>query len=312
MKIHISNNWCNTKHFFLYKLLDKFYNGGVELTPDPINCDIFIHSVFGNDDFYKTTKAKYKIFNIWEGRFYLQIAKERLKYSDLSISHMPTENNNLRVPLWYSWIDWWNENSSDELNQICYQSHHYIGKNLLPDSFVPSPENIKNNIYSSESVYCRPNFAAMLVGNMESDSLKVRVQIFNDITSNVEQVHGYGLAFNNRFEGNKIDLLTNYRFNICYENDIQLGYTSEKLFDAKFSGCIPLYFGDADYSKKDFNQKCFRNRLDFDNNYDFIQDIKKLNSDKNYFIDVCNEPLFNENQYPSLDYIFEKFNEVLK
>ena len=129
MKIHICNNWCNTKHFFVYKLLEKYFFGNVEYTGDPINCDILIHSVFGNEEYYKTTKAKYKIFCLHETRFYLDIAKERFNYSDLALTFMPTEGKNFRLPLWYMWIDWWGENSSEELIQVCGQSHHYIGKN---------------------------------------------------------------------------------------------------------------------------------------------------------------------------------------
>jgi hypothetical protein len=312
MKIHISNNWCNTEQFFVYKLLKKYFNNDVELTSDPINCDIFIHSVFGNDDYYKTTKAKFKIFCLWETRFYLDIAKERIQYSDLSLTYMPTEGKNIRFPLWYMWIDWWNENGGDEVTVVCGQSHHYIGKNTLKDEWVPTINNIKTNIYTSGSVWNRNKFCSMLVGNCEESSVKVRSEIFNEVSKNIEPVFGMGLAFGKRFEGNKIDLLTNFKFNLCYENSVHEGYVSEKLFDAKFAGCIPLYYGDPIYSQKDFNKNSFLNRLDYSNNTDYIKEIKKLNSDKEYFISKCNEPLFTEDKFPSLDFFYEKFDEVFK
>lgn len=40
---------------------------------------------------------------------------------------------------------------------------------------------------------------------------------------------------------NKIEVMSNYRFALVIEND--LSFVSEKLFDALFSGCIPIYVG---------------------------------------------------------------------
>jgi len=42
----------------------------------------------------------------------------------------------------------------------------------------------------------------------------------------------------------KFDLLSRYKYVICTENCINsLGYISEKIFDAFFAGCVPLYLG---------------------------------------------------------------------
>lgn len=310
MKIAISNNWIYDERWWLFKLFKNYFKGEVELTKDIDNCDILLYSTFGSEDSYKTSKAKFKIFCSWETRFYIDITNERIQYADLALTYMPSEGKNLRLPMWYHWIDWWNENAGDEVTLVCGQSHHYIGKNILPPEFVPTPDNIKSNLYTSESVSQRKNFCAMLVGNMEPDSIKVRKEIFDAVTIDIYPVNGFGVAFNNRFEGNKIDLLRNFRYNLCYENSIHEGYVTEKPFDAKFAGCIPLYYGDPVYSAIDFNKNALLNRLDYSNNDDFIKEIKKLESDKSYFIDKCNEPLFNI--IPSLDYVYERFNGVFK
>ena len=309
MKVSVCNTWMDNENFFIFKLLKNLYSE-VEFTSDNINCDILIYSVFGNSDSFKYSKAKYKIFCSWETRFYLDILKERIDYADICLTYMPTKDKNFRLPLWYLWIDWWNENSSDNLNVICSQSHHYIGKNLLDSNLVPTPENIKSNIYSSEDIWNRPNFCSMLVGNVEESSIKIRSKVFNDINTNIDKIHGYGLAFNNRFEGNKINLLKNFRFNVCYENSVHEGYVTEKLFDAKFAGCIPIYYGDIKYSEIDFNKNCFINRFNFDSDIDFISFIKSIYSDKEKFIDIANEPLFNN--LPTLDNVYEFLKEKIK
>lgn len=44
-------------------------------------------------------------------------------------------------------------------------------------------------------------------------------------------------------DNNKIEYLTDYKFNICPENSNHNGYVTEKVFQAIYSGCIPIYYG---------------------------------------------------------------------
>jgi hypothetical protein len=310
MKVAILNNWCNDEQFFIYKLLKQLFP--VELTNDPINCDILIHSVFGFDESYKHTKAKFKILTSWETRFYIDIFNERLPYSDIVISYHPTKNNFYRLPLWYQWIDWWNENSSDQVTTVCGQSHHYIGGNTLPNHLVPTPLNIRKNIYTAPSVRKRPNFCAMLVGNMEPECVAPRQEIYNELSKNIDVVSGFGLAFQNRFEGNKIELLTRFKANCCYENSIHRGYTTEKILDAIFAGCLPIYSGDPEYSKIDFNQKRFLNRQDYSSTAEFVKEVKSVMEDKFEFDDIINQPMFTDNQIPNLDGIYQFLEDKIK
>ena len=41
-------------------------------------------------------------------------------------------------------------------------------------------------------------------------------------------------------------VLRQYKFAICYENAVFPGYLTEKIFDALFAGCIPVYLGTPD------------------------------------------------------------------
>ena len=43
---------------------------------------------------------------------------------------------------------------------------------------------------------------------------------------------------------NKVSILENYRFSICYENSRDaVGYITEKIFDCFAAGCVPVYWG---------------------------------------------------------------------
>jgi hypothetical protein len=56
------------------------------------------------------------------------------------------------------------------------------------------------------------------------------------------EVDVYGRLVGKPIE-NKLELLKNYKFNLCFENDLYPNYVTEKIFDAWYSGCIPIYWG---------------------------------------------------------------------
>jgi len=41
----------------------------------------------------------------------------------------------------------------------------------------------------------------------------------------------------------KSDVLSKYRFSLCFENMAMTGYVTEKIFDCLYAGCVPLYLG---------------------------------------------------------------------
>lgn len=61
---------------------------------------------------------------------------------------------------------------------------------------------------------------------------------------------------------NKSDVYGRYSFALCYENMAMSGYITEKIFDALFSGCVPIYWGAPNIS--DFiPADCFIDRREF-------------------------------------------------
>jgi hypothetical protein len=41
----------------------------------------------------------------------------------------------------------------------------------------------------------------------------------------------------------KYEVLSQYRFSLCFENMAMTGYVTEKIFDCLYAGCVPLYLG---------------------------------------------------------------------
>jgi len=94
----------------------------------------------------------------------------------------------------------------------------------------------------------------------------------------------------------KIDILKNYKFAICFENSKNInGYITEKIFNCFQAGCVPIYLG-ADNITKYIPQNCFIDKRNFKSynelfiylktmtkkDYDaYLQNINNfLNSDK--------------------------------
>ena len=44
----------------------------------------------------------------------------------------------------------------------------------------------------------------------------------------------------------KLDLISNYRFSLCFENMVRPGYITEKIIDCFVAGTLPIYFGAPD------------------------------------------------------------------
>lgn len=61
---------------------------------------------------------------------------------------------------------------------------------------------------------------------------------------------------------NKHDVYRKYDFALCFENMAMSGYVTEKLFDALFSSCIPVYWGAPDIAKY-VPQDCYIKLDDF-------------------------------------------------
>lgn len=116
-----------------------------------------------------------------------------------------------------------------------------------------------------------------------------------------EIVFGYKkyLTYKGEVEADdKIELLANFKYCICYENLTAVkGYITEKIFDCFKAKCIPIYWG-ASNIEKYIPKDCFIDFRDFDYDYEkllnflnsidekrynhYIKNIERLLSDKKF------------------------------
>jgi hypothetical protein len=74
----------------------------------------------------------------------------------------------------------------------------------------------------------------------------------------------------------KRDILSQYRFSICYENARDFsGYITEKIFDCFFAGNVPVYWG-ADNVSKIIPSNCYIDRREFKDTADVYKFLKTM------------------------------------
>lgn len=116
-------------------------------------------------------------------------------------------------------------------------------------------------------------FACAIIGNPHPIRLKAiqslrkigKVDVFGRIT---------GTLVSNKFE-----VARNYRYTVCFENDLYPGYVTEKLLQAYATGTIPIYWGDLG-NDIHINRDCFVNLKDFKSIDDFINYIAAIDENK--------------------------------
>lgn len=263
-------------NFFIY--LIRSVKENVNIT-SPENADIIFYSCFGNS--HKNFNTK-KIFFTGEN------LRPNFNDCDLSLSFDFDDynNKNMRLPLWYLYIDWFNVKS--------YNNPEW----LIPVEYLSGDNEFTKK---DKNKFCSTVF---------SSPYNTRFNMVN-LLNTYKQVDCYGKIHNNKLpdgEKYKMDIISNYKFNICFENSIYPGYFTEKLLHAKIAGCIPIYYSDKSYSE-DFNTKCCINLIDFENEYDFFEYIKLIDNNDKLYNNILSEALFNTQL--SLDSILNNFKKII-
>ncbi|GAA9398639.1 hypothetical protein TH0818_14090 [Helicobacter pylori] len=142
----------------------------------------------------------------------------------------------------------------------------------------------------NESDPLKRGFASFVASNANAPIRNA----FCDALNSIEPVAGGGAVRNTlgyKVE-NKNEFLSQYKFNLCFENSQGYGYVTEKILDAYFSHTIPIYWGSPSVAK-DFNPKSFVNVHDFKNFDEAIDYVRYLHTHQNAYLDMLYENPLN-------------------
>jgi hypothetical protein len=145
-------------------------------------------------------------------------------------------------------------------------------------------------------------FCAFVAGNGNN---KIRNR-FYQLLNNQKTVDSAGGYMNSigysapREDKDYWTFLSDYKFNICFENNVKDEYITEKLFHAYMGGCIPIYYG-SPKALEYFNKDAFLYLPDSsDESMNvLIEKILLIDSNDDEYLKIYNQPLVLNNQIPS-------------
>lgn len=216
----------------------------------------------------------------------------------------------------------------------CYKVF-YTGENIRPNfkecdfaftfDLIEHPQHFRLPLYLlyddvnkltlqkdiNQIVESKTDFCAFLVSNPDC---KERIDFFKKLNA-VRSVNSGGRIMNNieYVIDDKMAFIKTHKFVIAYENCSYPGYTTEKIFEAFLADTIPIYWGDP-MVHIHFNPKRFLNRLDFESDELFIQEIIRIDNDPIAFKEMLSQPVFYNNVVPkelSYQFIESEVNKVI-
>jgi len=260
-------------------------------------------AIFGVNGFRETIKldrSDYKIFYTVEN-----VHDEGSHWKQFEDLLIPEKRVNLS--LGFDYIE----------NEKYLRFPFWLMANFMPESTV---DDIQQKLESYQKTKIdKEKFCAFICRNLYSGGR----QQFYDIVNSIESVSCPSNFMHNdntlhtEYNNNKREYLQNFKFNLCPENSNYSGLVTEKLFDAVFAGCIPIYNGaDNQPEPEILNQ----NRILFlksnDNNDFILQKIKLLLTDSEQFYNFANQPAFTPDAakiiYGYFENLEKKILEMLK
>lgn len=245
---------------------------------NPIFADIIIFGPF------KPKKNKSFIYKNRLRIFYTGEPVDINDYDfDYSLSFDEDSKNNFRLPLWMLYIDWFSTNQGGINKEHLFKNQ----KNL----FAKKNKNLFCSFVYSQNNYIRETIFQNVNSKYKVDRFG-RLDGFKNI--------GYT-------ELDKLNVISNYKFNLAIENTLKKGYVTEKLLQALFAGCIPIYYG-SEYAKKDFNSQKFIYIDDFSEE-SYIENMLEILNSHSLYNKMRNEPIFNT--IPNLDNLYKFIKSII-
>ncbi|MFP6208315.1 glycosyltransferase family 10 domain-containing protein, partial [Helicobacter pylori] len=195
----------------------------------------------------------------------------------------------LRMPLYYDRL----HHKAESVNDTT--APYKLKDNSLYALKKPSHHFKENHphlcaVVNNESDPLKRGFASFVASNPNAPKRNA----FYDALNSIEPVTGGGSVKNTlgyKVE-NKSEFLSQYKFNLCFENSQNYGYVTEKIIDAYSSHTIPIYWGSPSVAK-DFNPKSFVNVCDFKDFDEAIDYVRYLHTHPNAYLDMLYENPLN-------------------
>ncbi|MBM0597619.1 glycosyltransferase family 10 domain-containing protein [Helicobacter pylori] len=289
LKIAVANWWGDeeVKEFkknILYFILSQRYTITLHQNPNKPSDLVFSNPLGSARKILSYQNAK-RVFYTGEN----EVPNFNLFDYAIGFDELDFNNRYLRMPLYYDRL----HHKAESVNDTT--APYKIKGNSLYALKKPSHHFKENHphlcaVVNDESDPLKRGFASFVASNPNAPKRNA----FYDALNSIEPVTGGGSVKNTlgyKVE-NKSEFLSQYKFNLCFENSQGYGYVTEKIIDAYFSHTIPIYWGSPSVAK-DFNPKSFVNVCDFKNFDEAIDYVKYLHTHPNAYLDMLYENPLN-------------------
>ena len=149
-----------------------------------------------------------------------------------------------------------------------------------------------------DSGACNRKFCSYVVSNANHADPS-RDNFFKELCK-YKRVDSAGRHLNNMGGGflkDKLSFISQYKFNIAFENCTSDGYTTEKIIEPLSVGTIPIYWGNLSI-EKDFNKEAFVYVNDFSSIQECINYIIELDNNDALYLEKLKQPIFPNDEAP--------------
>jgi len=264
------------------KIFSKTILKNFKITNDFNVANVLFESVFGNT-LANIKNWKYKIF--FSGEPYITNPE---KYDLLMFSH-ETEKNIVDIPLYVVYMY-----DNELLNRIINKPK--ITK--IPEKFccfIVSNESCpaRNNMFQYLNQYKKVESCGRYANNMQF----------------VIQHHYWTDEFRN--------FISNYKFIICFENNKQNTYSTEKIVNPYVAGSIPIYWGSSHiHNVFNKNSMLYLEDESIESYQKIINEIIELDNSDEKYLEFINRPAITDLSYfnnnYTIDVISQKIDKVLQ
>lgn len=186
----------------------------------------------------------------------------------LSFDLDPMAGKNAYLPIWWNFLDIIPGRSVKP---------DYVDKSVTINALMTA--RAESNLLASG----RKKFCCVFMNNPHPMRLHTI-----DALSAIGKVDGFGRYFGNPVP-DKLAIAEEYRFILCFENDLYPGYVTEKPVESWMTGAIPLWWGDD--SAKYLNSNAMLNLKEFEKIDHFVSKVAEVDSDESLWLKIASEPL---------------------
>lgn len=212
---------------------------------------------------------------------------------DLSISFDQADKTtkNVYFPLALMGLNWWGEQAYAETPE-----YKRLGTSITPGQAVLSRAANTGN---------RLGFACAFIGRPEPSRLRA-IRVLEELTGQKVDVFG---KQGKRTQEPKIEIASNYRFMVCFENDAYPGYVTEKTLEAWACGSIPIWDGIDQHEI--LNEEALINLRNFDNLAQMVDHVRHLNSNELELSKVADRPILKKSSLDALTVLKESIADLI-